>query len=274
MNASTRQARCHGQALNSQDVETCGARCRGAPLSHLGRPRGFRSLHPRGLAGLASKEKRGRVRRGSAAVQLAPRSELLFWRIRNTGTPVSRSTASATDPNKSLLNPVRPCVVMMIRSAPASRAPARISATGSPQRTSVVAAHRRREAGRRSARDRLGLGAELLGVLDDDGPHFNDARWWLRDDDTEHGHVQAERPSDLQRERNDALGHDRAIERNQRSLIHGSSRRPVRRRSRRPQAPLPAERRVRVSASRGEQPPPRCRARDVPARPGRESPSR
>src|SRR5262245_31826882 len=60
-------------------------------------------------------------------------------RIINTGMSACRNTASATEPKSSRPSPLRPCVVMAIRSALASRAPSRILATGSPRRTSVVA---------------------------------------------------------------------------------------------------------------------------------------
>src|SRR5881628_404889 len=58
--------------------------------------------------------------------------------MRNTGTSDWRSTASATEPKSSRPSPLRPWVVIAIRSAPASRAPARISSSGSPRRTIVV----------------------------------------------------------------------------------------------------------------------------------------
>src|SRR6266545_2614040 len=60
------------------------------------------------------------------------------WRMRNTGTSACDSTAAATEPKSNRRRPLRPCVVIAIRSASTSRAPARISATGSPRRTAVV----------------------------------------------------------------------------------------------------------------------------------------
>src|SRR6266849_2135830 len=60
------------------------------------------------------------------------------WRMRNTGTSACDSTAAATEPKSNRLRPLRPCVVIAIRSASTSRAPARISVTGSPRRTAVV----------------------------------------------------------------------------------------------------------------------------------------
>src|SRR5712691_10415763 len=58
--------------------------------------------------------------------------------MRNTGMSDRRSTASATEPKSSRPSPLRPCVVIAIRSAPASRAPARISSAGAPRRTILV----------------------------------------------------------------------------------------------------------------------------------------
>src|SRR5262245_9212324 len=59
-------------------------------------------------------------------------------RIRNTGIWARASTAAAIDPNSSRLRPLRPWVVIAIRSASASRAAARSWSTGSPWRTVVV----------------------------------------------------------------------------------------------------------------------------------------
>src|SRR5919197_142714 len=58
--------------------------------------------------------------------------------MRNTGISDRRRTASATEPKSSRPRPLRPCVVIAIRSAPDARAPVRISSTGSPRRTIVV----------------------------------------------------------------------------------------------------------------------------------------
>src|SRR4030095_12396366 len=72
------------------------------------------------------------------ACQGARAAALSLARIRKAGPSAWRNTASATEPNRSRPRPLRPCVVMAIRSASASRAPARISATGSPRRTSFL----------------------------------------------------------------------------------------------------------------------------------------
>ena len=56
----------------------------------------------------------------------------------NTGISARASTAAAIEPKSSRLRPLRPWVVMAMRSASASPAAARICSTGSPWRTVVV----------------------------------------------------------------------------------------------------------------------------------------
>ena len=56
--------------------------------------------------------------------------------VRSTGRVVSRSTRSVVDPKNNLRIPVRPCVLMTIRSQERSRATRRISTEGLPTATS------------------------------------------------------------------------------------------------------------------------------------------
>src|SRR6185503_6539667 len=88
----------------------------------------------RGSSGVADRVQRPR-RHQATTVAARWRS---VSRIMRTGILACRSTASATEPNRSRPNPLRPWVVMAMRSVSVSLAAATISGTGSPCRTSVV----------------------------------------------------------------------------------------------------------------------------------------
>src|SRR5204863_5469266 len=97
----------------------------------------------------------------------------------------------------------------------------------------------------------------LLGVLDLDVWRALDDRGRDGDEDAEEHDVHVERTGDLEDERDDALGHDRAVEWDDRALIHGSA--PVR--APRRAGPRPAHcRRGRRGWASG------CRAGPIPRR--------
>ena len=88
----------------------------------------------------------------------------------STGRVVSRSTRSVVDPKNSLRMPVRPCVLMTMRSQERSRATRRISGAGFPTATSYSSAASDGDRGpsvlRREVRD---LALAVLRVPTDPG---------------------------------------------------------------------------------------------------------